>query len=145
MNIYAIRDRLLDYYMQPFAGPEDKAVLAAIARTINSTENMSDVAQAPHHFEVWKLGHVTVDGHIVPERELIADCAGLIRPDIRKSGKPQGNPAESDAGGSHSPTGTTSGRTGTNGAPVPRAAQEPSDEAGDVLYATPPGAHLRDG
>lgn len=87
MKIYAIRDRLIDYFMQPFVGPDDKNVCAAVARTINQGEVTSDIAQAPHHFEVWSLAQVTEDGHIVEDRYLVQDCAALVRGGIRPSGE----------------------------------------------------------
>jgi len=84
MKIYAIRDRLLDYFMQPFAGPDDKNVLAAVARTVNEQDNLSDIAQAPHHYEIWQLGEVDQEGHITATRALIADCSSLIRTGVRE-------------------------------------------------------------
>lgn len=85
MNIYALKDRLIDYYLTPFAARGDKDVLAAIAAAINNGENRDAIAQAPHHFEVWKLATIDDDGHIKEARELLADCASLIRTDLRKS------------------------------------------------------------
>jgi len=84
MKIYAIRDRLIDYFMQPFVGPDDKTVMASVARLVNQGEVTSDIAQAPHQFEVWTLGQVTDDGHLVPERQYLGDCSSLIRSDIRQ-------------------------------------------------------------
>ena len=82
MKIYAIRDRLIDYYLQPFAGPDEKNVLAAISQQVNGKGD-SAIEAAPQHFEIWELGTVDETGHITPTRRLIADCASLIRPDIR--------------------------------------------------------------
>lgn len=84
MKIYAIKDRLIDYFMQPFVGPDDKAVLASVARLINQGEVTSDIAQAPHQFEVWALGIVQEDGTLTAEREYLADCSSLIRGGIRE-------------------------------------------------------------
>lgn len=69
--------------MQPFVGPDDKTVLASVARLINQGDVTSDIAQAPHHFEVWRLATVTPEGHIEPDRELLQDCAALVRRDLR--------------------------------------------------------------
>lgn len=96
MKIYAIRDNLIDYFMQPFAAPDDRAVLAAIATQINTQGNMNDIAQAPHYFEVWKLGEVTDQGNIVPGREKIANCSSLIRTGLRGDNAPE--PREGPAG-----------------------------------------------
>ena len=84
MKIYAIKDRLIDYFMQPFVGPDDKTVLASVARLVNQGEVTSDIAQAPHQFEVWALGIVQEDGTLTPEREYLADCSSLIRGGIRE-------------------------------------------------------------
>jgi len=86
MKIYALRDRLLDYYMTPFAAPNHNEVLSSIAATINTGETTNAIAQAPHHFEIWHIGTVT-EGHITPTHELVADCASLIRGDIRGGGR----------------------------------------------------------
>ncbi|QXP08151.1 MAG: nonstructural protein [Arizlama microvirus] len=84
MRIYSIRDRLLNYYMSPFVGPEEKAVLSAVARTINTEDTASDIGQAPHHYEVWELGTIDEEGHITPTRKLVCDCASLVRPGVRE-------------------------------------------------------------
>ncbi|QXP08024.1 MAG: nonstructural protein [Arizlama microvirus] len=135
MKIYAIRDRLLDYYMQPFAGPEDKAVLASIARMINTQGEQSDIAQAPHHFEVWELGEIDDEGHINPTRKLIADCSSLVRPNIRE--RDQRRSAED------SPTAEIGRGTPPSTYPDARAAQRPPQAAppaaeDETLYASPP-------
>ena len=103
MNIYAIRDRLIDYYLQPFAGPDEKNVLAAIAAQVNGDID-SAINTAPHHFEVWELGKVDQEGHITPTRKLICDCSSLVRTGLRaRPGRansedtrepPAGNPPE---------------------------------------------------
>jgi len=80
MNIYAVRDRLLDYYLHPFAAHTDKEVLGAIATAINREGNLDAIAQAPHHFEIWKIGEVDDDGHLTARKELLATCENLIRP-----------------------------------------------------------------
>lgn len=83
MKIYALRDRMLDYFLNPFAAPADTDVLGSISNLVNAGD-MSGLAQAPHHFEVWRLGEVTVDGNIVASKELLAEAHSLIRP---KAGK----------------------------------------------------------
>lgn len=103
MKIYAIRDRLIDYWQQPFAGPDDRAVMQAVARGVNSGEATSDIAQAPHHFEIWQLGLVTEDGHLVPERKFICDCASLVRNRVRDQPGPGGAEAPDAVGGGGTP------------------------------------------
>lgn len=135
MKIYAIRDRLLDYYMQPFAGPDDKAVLASIARMINTQGEQSDIAQAPHHFEVWELGTLDDEGNLTPTRKLIADCHALVRPSVRERDQRR-SPEDS-------PTAEISRGTTPSTYPATGAAQRPSQAApppteDQTLYASPP-------
>lgn len=120
MRIYAIRDRLIDYFMTPFAAPNDKEVLGSVAYQINVQEDGNAIAQAPHHYEIWVLAEVQDDGHITPHRELICDCASLVRRDIR--GGTAGRPGAPEAG---EPAGV---RKGTAGA----APGEARAEAGDL-------------
>lgn len=112
MKIYAVRDRLVDYYMQPFVGQTDKQVLAALAATINNKEQTSAIQAAPHHFEIWTLGEVDEEtGRITPKLELLADAASLIRSGVRTATE-----ARSRAGTNGSPD------MGGEGAPdAPRA------------------------
>lgn len=83
MKIYAVRDRMIDYFLQPFAAPDDKNVLAAIARQVNHQESTDAIAQTPHHFEIWRLGQVEEDGTLTPGKEFIADASSLIRGGVR--------------------------------------------------------------
>jgi len=80
MKIYALRDKLISYYMTPFAAPSDKEVMQSIAVAVNNLEENNAIAKAPHHFEIWHLGQVTEDGEIVADKYLVADCNALIRP-----------------------------------------------------------------
>lgn len=85
MNIYAIKDRLIDYFLMPFAAPSDKEVFAAISASINRIDNTDAIAQAPHHFEIWKLGTVTETGDILPAKEFLTGADSLIRAGLRKT------------------------------------------------------------
>lgn len=79
MYVYAIRDRMLDFYMCPFPGNSDKEVLASVARLINSGESQDAIAKAPQHFEIWRLCEITETGEINVQRELLADAVSLVR------------------------------------------------------------------
>lgn len=79
MKIYAVRDRLIDYFLQPFVGNTDKQIMASLAIYINNRENTDALAQAPQHFELWRLGEVLEDGQIIAYKEFLADCSTLIR------------------------------------------------------------------
>lgn len=84
MKIYAVRDRLIDYYMQPFIAPTDKQVMGAISTTINNPEQTSAIQAAPHQFEIWTLGEIDEEsGKVTARLELVADCASLVRRDLR--------------------------------------------------------------
>jgi hypothetical protein len=82
--IYALRDRLLDYYQQPFIATDTKAVLAALSELINNPESSHAITQAPHHYELFQVGAVTDDGHVYGKHELVCDCSSLIRERIRE-------------------------------------------------------------
>lgn len=118
MRIFAVRDRLIDYYMQPFAAPGVKDVLAALANQVNTENQGNAIYQAPHHFEVWQLGVVTEDGHITPEREFIADLSSLVRAGVRQTGQPGARQVEGAAKPSESPPGLRAGHANANPGPV---------------------------
>lgn len=69
---------MIDYYLNPFAAPDDLQVIGAIANQVNAGEN-TGICQAPHHFEIWRLGEVTADGRILEAKELLATCDALVR------------------------------------------------------------------
>lgn len=94
MKIYALRDRMLNYFLNPFAAPADTDVLGSVSNLVNSGD-MSGLAQAPHQFEIWRLGEVTTDGNILAAKELLAECHALIRPkpgEGEKGPRPNGTP-----------------------------------------------------
>lgn len=140
MKIYAVRDRLIDYFMQPFAAPGDKEVMASLARTINTGEATSDISQAPHQFELWKLAEVTEDGHIVPNRELVCDCASLVRRDIRRGDHAGATPPRQPHGGGDSTTGGTGNHARAAHSPL-QGTTPPEDRAGAEIAQRPPGSH----
>lgn len=83
MKLYAVKDRLIDYFMQPFAAHDDKDVLTAFANLINIGNTNDAIAQAPHHFEIWRIAEVTEQGDIVASKEFLAECSSLIRSSLR--------------------------------------------------------------
>jgi len=84
MKIYALRDRLIDYYLQPFIAPTEKQMLASLAQLVNGEENHA-VAKAPHHFEAWELAEIDEEGNVTPTRRLVADASSLLRAGIRET------------------------------------------------------------
>lgn len=137
MKIYAIRDRLIDYYMTPFTGDTHRQVMAGLAQTINHPENMNAIAQTPQHFELWQIGEVDEDtGNLVSKREFVADCAGLVRPSVRRPGIAGTDPRPAAPGGrTGSPDGNPAS-TGTN----PRLAANSSHAAPGETEEAHPGA-----
>lgn len=87
-GIYAVRDRLLDYFQQPFIATDTKAVQAALAELINNNESAHAIAQAPQHFELFKIGSVTEEGHVLGHHQLVCECSALIRSGVRNGTAP---------------------------------------------------------
>lgn len=85
MKIFAIRDRMLDYFQPPVCVHRVEDLMAAIAKGINGEgEARNELAQAPDHYELWKIGEVDDQGHIRAERKLVANCSQLIRGGVWK-------------------------------------------------------------
>jgi len=83
MNLYSIRDRLVNYYMVPFPAPSHHQVKAAIAQQINNGDTNA-ISQAPHQFEIWQLATLDEEtGRITECREYICDVSSLIRGGVR--------------------------------------------------------------
>jgi len=78
VKLYAVKDRMIDYFMVPFPAPDDNQALAGVAEAVNG-ERQSAISQAPHHFEVYLLGEIDEHGTIFPKKELICDCSSLVR------------------------------------------------------------------
>lgn len=106
---------MLDWFIQPpFFAPSDQAALASLAETING-ESKHAVVQAPHHFEIWRLGEVSEEtGELKASKEFLADCSSLIRRDLRETAPATGrdNPPGAPAIRSPNPPERTSGTTG---------------------------------
>jgi len=116
MKIYAVRDRLIDYMMPPFIAPGDKEALASLADLVNG-ETKHAITQAPHHFEIWRLGEVTEEGHIHPNREFLADASGLVRNGVRGNPQARTAAAAAEAPGDEISHGRTPGSYGAHAAP----------------------------
>lgn len=85
MKIYAVRDRLIDYFLKPFIADSDKQVLASAAAAINLEDNRDPIAQTPSHFEIWRLGEIDENtGNVKATPELLADASSLLRPGLRE-------------------------------------------------------------
>lgn len=86
MKLYAIRDRLIGYYMTPFPGPSDHQVKAAVANNVNNGGDHG-INKAPHQFELWRLaGFDEETGKVTGEPEYLCDLASLVRRGVREGG-----------------------------------------------------------
>lgn len=140
MNIYAIKDRLIDYYMPPFLAPSDKEALAAIANVVNDFERSHAITKTPRHFEIWRLAYIEETGEVKGPKELLADCSSLIRGDIRpgdegRPGTRQGAIESGPRGGPPSgPGGHSSAQT-----PVAPGPTEATNLEAENVRPGPPG------
>lgn len=100
MKIYAIYDRMIGYYQQPFIAHNDKHVLAALATTINSEDPQNAIAQAPHQFDLYEIATIEEDLEIKAEKKFITTLDSLNRkqPGLGGDRAPDGN------GQHHQPT-----------------------------------------
>lgn len=121
MKLYAVRDRLIDYYLRPFTAEDDKNVMASLSETINNAENKAPIAQTPSHFEIWRLAEIDQEsGAVVPSKELLADCASLVRGDLRETLQQRGEAIDRAARGSQGQSGGARGNGAAHNPPVPR-------------------------
>lgn len=149
MKLYALRDRLIGYYLQPFTAENDNAVKASLAETING-DHPHALTKSPHHFELWCLLEINQEtGCIVdaePEPEFICDCSSLVREDFRERGVPR-NPAMPRIAPNRqgAPIGAQGGPSAQNGSTPrsPPAAPVPGAEAGAGHHGVlePPDGH----
>lgn len=138
MNIYAVRDRLIGYFLQPFPAHTDKEVLASCANAINREDNRDPIAQTPHHFEIWRLASINEEtGKVTGDPEFLADCSGLVRGNLREGGER----GEQTVALAEASRGGASTRPGLDGNPVERApplATQAEDRPGTKTH---PGSH----
>lgn len=143
-SVYAIRDRLLNYFMQPFIAHNDASALASIGETVNEPGGSHAIQKSPHHFEVWRISEITDDYEALPKKAFLADASSLIREHFRPVGQPGrerlavapgarrsppegaaggagGNPRlhEDEAGSGHKPL--QENRQGPEGGPLPHS------------------------
>lgn len=98
MKLYAIRDRLLEYFQRPFIGDTDATVLAAVATAINTEANV-DFAKTPTHFEVWVLAEIQEEtGQVKATPKFISNCSDLRR-GIRETGIHRASESQDPAAG----------------------------------------------
>lgn len=101
IKLFAIRDRLLDYFMQPYLiGHNEPEILSLVANMVNQEDSKHAVHTNPSHFEVWRLAEIQEQtGQVHGDREFLADCASLIRGSVREGGGPGASAIPSPNGG----------------------------------------------
>jgi len=105
LKLYTIRDRLIDYFMQPFPGPSDHQVKAAVAANVNEGGNHA-IHAAPHQFELWRLAEIDEKtGKITPNPEYLCDLSSLVRGDLRRAGIAGDGTVQGPESSSHGATG----------------------------------------
>lgn len=117
MKIFAIRDRMLDYYQRPIFAERKADVVSAIAMAINQGEK-NDFCQTPEHFEVWELGELDIEtGKIESKQTIITNCASLIRSSIRGGQQPGTPEAPKPAQGGTAEAGDAPGQPNSGNSP----------------------------
>lgn len=117
MNIYSIRDRLLDFMAPPFVAPSDNQVKQALANTVNNGKDTDAYKAAPHHFELWRLATVSEHGQVSPQHEFLCDLSSLVRTGLRGeqvSGVPRSHDTTPESAGSSNGASRTGGTEGSH-------------------------------
>lgn len=86
MKLYAIRDKMIDYFQPPFVANGDNDVLASVAIVVNTQEKTNAINQAPHHYEIYQLAEINSEtGEVTACKIFIADASSLVRGGIRNT------------------------------------------------------------
>lgn len=116
MKLYALRDRMLAYFLRPFVADSHFQVLASLSETINSDKETT-IQAAPHHFELWCLAEIDEEtGRVTGTPEFLQDCAGLVRERIRPRGESAGQPPSTPTRRAQGAPGDREGGTAPTGA-----------------------------
>lgn len=84
MKIFAIRDRLLNYFQRPVMADQAPDVVAAVAAAINNGDQ-NDFCKKPEDFEIWQVGEFDQEsGAIIPKLTIVTNCLSLIRGRVRE-------------------------------------------------------------
>jgi len=133
MKLYAIRDKLIDYFLRPFTAENDKEVMASLAETINNDQNKAPIAQTPSHFEIWILAEVDGEtGIVIPKKEFLGDASSLVRPNIREGVNGRREAVNRAAGGEQRAAGRPNGSTSAHAGAVPDKAPAEDGQGGEV-------------
>lgn len=117
LKLYAIRDRLIGYFMQPFPGPSDHQVKAAVAANVNEGGSHA-IHQAPHQFELWRLAGIDEEtGKVTADPEYLCDLSSLVRGSVRRGGIAREGEIQGPEGHSHEAAGGPPGTANANERP----------------------------
>lgn len=138
LKIFAIRDRMLNYFQPPIIVSREQDLLAALARGINGPqEERNEISNAPDHYEVWQIGEVDDQGHLSQSRSFVINCASLIRNGVwnRSFERTPSTDSGPDQNKNHTGDATSVSTTGlgpTAGTtkPTPITPQEPPEAPG---------------
>lgn len=105
MNLYGVKDLLLNIMAPPFVAPSDNQAITALANIVNRGRETDPYAQAPHHFQLWQLATIDEEGNVSPTKIILTDLSSLVRADIRQDGERRPPTGTSPAGARRSPAG----------------------------------------
>lgn len=88
LTIYALKDKLLEHFMQPFMSPGEKEAMSALSTLINDEESKHAATQSPRDFALYQLGHVTEEGQVYGDFRIVCEAAGLVRDRVRNRPAP---------------------------------------------------------
>lgn len=135
-KFYSIRDRLVDYFQQPFVGPNDKAVMAAMSKHLS--EGNDAICHTPHQFELWTLAQFDEEtGDVTKEKQLICTCDSLIRPGVREGSYARRSPVDPYAPGNAGAPAAAGTAAGADSGAPPDQAPAKALEASHAPEANP--------
>lgn len=154
MKLYAVRDRLLEIFQQPFVAHSDSQVMSSLAKVVNSQEEGNVITATPGDFELWSLADIEEEtGRVKADPKFLANCARFVRGSVRgaSTGAIAGDPAMDQVKASiQRPTGAPAGNGGTEtGHPAieaqsqapGRGTQSGADRGGPRPPGSPTGQH----
>lgn len=134
MKLYAVRDRLLEIFQQPFVAHSDSQVMSSLAKVVNSQEEGNVITATPGDFELWSLAEIEEEtGRVKADPKFLANCARFVRGSVRGAGPGAvaGDPATDQVrAGIQRPAGAPAGNGGTQASPHAGAAQGEAQSRG---------------
>lgn len=77
INVYALRDLIAEYYLNPIYANTDAACIRSVEQAVK--QGQGPLGENPEHFHLFKIGHYNTDtGAIVPQvPDLVAQCGNM--------------------------------------------------------------------